>query len=54
MLFQQKILQVVLELLVQQVVVEAQVVVSEPQVQQLVNVKDFGFVGYFGFKELIR
>jgi hypothetical protein len=38
---------------VQQAGVEVQVVASEPQVRQLAKVKDFGFVGYFGFEESV-
>ena len=41
------------ELLVQQVMVEAQVIVFEPQVRQLAEVEYFGFVGYFGFEESV-
>ena len=44
---------VVPELLVQQVGVEAHAVVFEPQVQQLAEVEDFGFVRYFGFEESV-
>jgi len=41
------------ELVVQQVEVEAPVVLFRPHIRQLAKVEDFGFVGYFGFEESV-